>query len=133
MKFEVQGKEYDLTLNFDAIVELNKKYDGGVNEIVGHCLQGDVELFKDSIYFGLFHTEKGFTRKDIDAEIKRLFAEEALTQEYIENTLREVIEENFFYKAKVRQQKKRLKKQMVAKNPEFEEIANEMYGLTTEE
>lgn len=133
MRFEVKGNEYELKLSFEAVVELNKKYEGGVNEIVGHCLQGDVELFKDSLYFGLLHTEKGFTRKDIDEEIKRLFAAEALTQEYIENTLREVIEENFFYKAKVLQQKKRLKKQMVAKNPEYEEMANEMYGLTTEE
>lgn len=133
MRFEVKGNEHELKLGFEAVVELNKKYDGGVTEIVGRCLSGDIELFKDAIYFGLFHTEKGFTRKDIDEEIKRLFAEEALTQEYIENTLREVIEENFFYTVKVLQQKKRLKKQMVAKNPEFEEMANEMYGLTKED
>ncbi|MCU5717542.1 tail assembly chaperone [Bacillus cereus] len=133
MRFEIKGNEYELKLGFEAVVELNKKYEGGVTEIVGRCLSGDIELFKDAIYFGLFHTEKGFTRKDIDEEIKRLFAEEALTQEYIESTLREVIEENFFYKTKVLQQKKRLKKQMVAKNPEFEEMANEMYGLTTED
>ncbi|PEC22787.1 tail assembly chaperone [Bacillus cereus] len=133
MRFEVKGNEYELKLGFEAVVELNKKYEGGVTEIVGRCLSGDIELFKDAIYFGLFHTEKGFTRKDIDEEIKRLFAEEALTQEYIENTLREVIEENFFYTTKVLQQKKRLKKQMVAKNPEFEEMANEMYGLTMED
>lgn len=133
MRFEVKGNEYELKLGFEAVVELNKKYEGGVTEIVGRCLSGDIELFKDAIYFGLFHTEKGFTRKDIDEEIKRLFAEEALTQEYIESTLREVIEENFFYKTKVLQQKKRLKKQMVAKNPEFEEMANEMYGLTKED
>ncbi|MEM5606522.1 tail assembly chaperone [Bacillus cereus] len=100
MRFEVKGKEYDLMLNFDTIFQLNKKYEGGVNDIVARCLNGDVDLFMDSVYFGLFHTGEGFTRKDIDAEIQRLFVEEVLTQEYIENTLVEVVEENFSTKRK---------------------------------
>ncbi|KAA1803584.1 hypothetical protein FXB61_005698 [Bacillus cereus] len=132
MRFEIEGKEYELKLTYKSIAELNKKYEGGANQVIAACLQGDLDLFEDAVYFGLMHTEEGFTRAKVTVAIEKLFVEEKITQQYIEDVLNEVVADNFFYKAKTKQYKNRMKKQLLAKNPDFKEIAEEMYGTDDE-
>ncbi|MED1612573.1 tail assembly chaperone, partial [Bacillus paranthracis] len=40
MRFEIEGKEYELKLTYKSIAELNKKYEGGANQVIAACLQG---------------------------------------------------------------------------------------------
>ncbi len=95
MRFEIEGKEYELKLTYKSIAELNKKYEGGANQVIAACLQGDLELFEDAVYFGLMHTEEGFTRAKVTAAIEKLFVEEKISQQYIEDVLNEVVADNF--------------------------------------
>lgn len=129
MRFEINGKEHELKLTYKTIAELNKKYKGGAQEVIGACLQGDLEMFEDAIYFGLMHTGEGITREKVVAEIEKQFEAEKISQEFIDNVLNEVVADNFFYRAKTKQMKAKMKKQMVAKNPELKEMADEMFGL----
>ena len=69
---------------------------------------------------------------EVTDAIEKLFVEEKISQQYIEDVLNEVVADNFFYKAKTKQYKARMKKQLLAKNPEFKEIAEEMYGTDDE-
>ncbi|PEU05227.1 hypothetical protein CN527_02485 [Bacillus cereus] len=132
MRFEIKGKEHELKLTYKTIAELNKKYKGGSQEVIGACLQGDLEMFEDAVYFGLMHTGEGITREQVVAEIEEQFGEEKISQEFIDGVLNEVVADNFFYKATTKKLKARMKKQLVAKNPELKEMAEEMYGTDEE-
>lgn len=132
MRFEIKGKEHELKLTYKTIAELNKKYKGGAQEVIGACLQGDLDMFEDAIYFGLMHTGEGITREQVVAEIEKQFEAEKISQEFIDNVLNEVVADNFFYKATTKKLKARMKKQLVAKNPELKEMADEMYGTDDE-
>lgn len=133
MRFEINGKEHELKLTYGSISELNKKYPGGAQEVVGACIQGNLEMFEDAIYFGLMHTGEGVTREKVVEEITNKFEQEKISQQYIEDVLHEVIADNFFYRAKTKQLKAKMKKQLVAKNPELKEMADEMFGMDEEQ
>ncbi|MDQ7234126.1 tail assembly chaperone [Bacillus pacificus] len=134
MRFEIDKKEYELKLTFGNIYELNKKYEGGSNEVVMACMQGDLELFVDAIYFGLMHTKEGFTREKVMENIEKQFEEGKISQEFIEELLNEVVAESTFYQKTTKKLRKQMKKQYLAKNPEaaenpeMMEMVEEMFG-----
>lgn len=134
MRFEIDKKEYELKLTFGNIYELNKKYEGGSNEVVMACMQGDLELFVDAIYFGLMHTKEGFTRDKVMENIEKQFEEGKISQEFIEELLNEVVAESTFYQKTTKKLRKQMKKQYLAKNPEaaenpeMMEMVEEMFG-----
>lgn len=138
MRFEIDKKEYELKLTFGNIYELNKKYEGGSNEVVMACMQGDLELFVDAIYFGLMHTKEGFTRDKVMENIEKQFEEGKISQEFIEELLNEVVAESTFYQKTTKKLRKQMKKQYLAKNPEaaenpeMMEIVEEMFGKIEE-
>ncbi|WCS66561.1 lamT-like tail assembly chaperone [Bacillus phage 0105phi7-2] len=96
MRFEIEGKEHELKLTYKSIAELNKKYKGGAQEVIGSCLQGDLEMFEDAVYFGLMHTDEGITREQVVTEIVKQFEAEKISQEFIDKVLNEVVADNFF-------------------------------------
>ncbi|MGE6504511.1 hypothetical protein COF76_22990 [Bacillus wiedmannii] len=138
MRFEIDKKEYELKLTFGNIYELNKKYEGGSNEVVMACMQGDLELFVDAIYFGLMHTKEGFTRDKVMDNIEKQFEEGKISQEFIEELLNEVVAESTFYQKTTKKLRKQMKKQYLAKNPEaaenpeMMEMVEEMFGKVEE-
>ncbi|PER24647.1 hypothetical protein CN490_22840 [Bacillus cereus] len=138
MRFEIDKKEYELKLTFGNIYELNKKYEGGSNEVVMACMQGDLELFVDAIYFGLMHTKEGFTRDKVMENIEKQFEEGKISQEFIEELLNEVVAESTFYQKTTKKLRKQMKKQYLAKNPEaaenpeMMEMIEEMFGKVEE-
>lgn len=138
MRFEIDKKEYELKLTFGNIYELNKKYEGGSNEVVMACMQGDLELFVDAIYFGLMHTKEGFTREKVMENIEKQFEEGKISQEFIEELLNEVVAESTFYQKTTKKLRKQMKKQYLAKNPEaaenteLMEMVEEMFGKVEE-
>ncbi|OKA19931.1 tail assembly chaperone [Bacillus cereus] len=138
MRFEIDKKEYELKLTFGNIYELNKKYEGGSNEVVMACMQGDLELFVDAIYFGLMHTKEGFTREKVMENIEKKFEEGKISQEFIEELLNEVVAESTFYQKTTKKLRKQMKKQYLAKNPEaaenpeMMEMVEEMFGKVEE-
>lgn len=138
MRFEIDKKEYELKLTFGNIYELNKKYEGGSNEVVMACMQGDLELFVDAIYFGLMHTKEGFTRDKVMENIEKQFEEGKISQEFIEELLNEVVAESTFYQKTTKKLRKQMKKQYLAKNPEVAEnpemmeMVEEMFGKVEE-
>ncbi|MGZ7151880.1 DUF6096 family protein [Bacillus sp. BC08] len=138
MRFEIDKKEYELKLTFGNIYELNKKYEGGSNEVVMACMQGDLELFVDAIYFGLMHAKEGFTRDKVMENIEKQFEEGKISQEFIEELLNEVVAESTFYQKTTKKLRKQMKKQYLAKNPEaaenpeMMEMVEEMFGKVEE-
>lgn len=138
MRFEIDKKEYELKLTFGNIYELNKKYEGGSNEVVMACMQGDLEMFVDAIYFGLMHTKEGFTRDKVMENIEKQFEEGKISQEFIEELLNEVVAESTFYQKTTKKLRKQMKKQYLAKNPEaaenpeMMEMVEEMFGKVEE-
>lgn len=138
MRFEIDKKEYELKLTFGNIYELNKKYEGGSNEVVMACMQGDLELFVDAIYFGLMHTKEGFTRDKVMENIEKQFEEGKISQEFIEELLNEVVAESTFYQKTTKKLRKQMTKQYLAKNPEaaenpeMMEMVEEMFGKVEE-
>lgn len=138
MRFEIDKKEYELKLTFGNIYELNKKYEGGSNEVVMACMQGDLELFVDAIYFGLMHTKEGFTRNKVMENIEKQFEEGKISQEFIEELLNEVVAESTFYQKTTKKLRTQMKKQYLAKNPEaaenpeMMEMVEEMFGKVEE-
>jgi hypothetical protein len=99
-KFEMNGKEYEVKLDFKAVSDINKKYDSALS-FVGEVMQGNFDAFIDVIYFGLYHTGEGFTRKQIEKEIQQKFENEELDLDYILVTGNEVVTDNFFFRKTV--------------------------------
>lgn len=139
MRFEIDGKEYDLKLTFGNIYELNKKYEGGSDAVIMACMQGDLELFVDAVYFGLMHTKQGFTREKVMENIEKQFEAGKISQEFIEELLNEVVAESSFYQNTTKKRRKQMKKQYLAKhpeaaeNPEMQEMLEDMFGKDEEQ
>lgn len=102
------------------------------------CMQGDLELFVDAIYFGLMHTKEGFTRDKVIENIEKQFEEGKISQEFIEALLNEVVAESTFYQKTTKKLRQQMKKQYLAKNPEaaenpeMMEMVEEMFGKVEE-
>lgn len=128
MRFEIKGKEHELKLTYGAIAEINKKYKGGANEVVSLALLGDLPIFEDAIYFGLLHTEQGFTKKDIQEALEEAFEKGLISQEYIKSVLKEVITDHFFFKKTAEDMRAEMKAKMLKENPDGEEMFTKMFN-----
>lgn len=126
MYFEIEGKEHELKLTYKAIQEINKKYKGGAQEVVSVAMLGDLEIFEDAIYFGLLHTEQGFTREKIQEALEKLMEKEILTQEYIKSVIKEVITDHFFYKATAQKMKVKMLQKVEKENPDSKEMMEDL-------
>lgn len=126
MFFEIEGKEYELKLTYKAISEINKKYKGGAQEIVSVAMLGDLEIFEDAIYYGLLHTEQGFTREKIQVALEKLMEKQVLTQEYIKKVIQEVITDHFFYQATAQKMKAKMLQKVEKENPDSKEMMEDL-------
>lgn len=99
-KYELNGTEFDLKLDFQAVSEINKKYDSAL-AFVGDVMQGDFDAFIDVIYYGLFSTGKGFSYKQVKKDVQEKFEAEQLDLDYILKTGNEVVADNFFFRKTV--------------------------------
>lgn len=116
--FEIDGQEYDVKLNIEAINKINKKHDSALS-FVGEVMQGNLDVFIDVIHFGLLHTGKGFTRKQVQEEFEKKFANEEIDLDYILVTGNEVVTDNFFFRKTVNK--------MMASDPEMKKQADLIY------
>lgn len=108
--FEVDGKEYELKMNFKAIKHLNSLYSGGAMDVIGKAFLQDLELFTRVIHAALLHTKENFSYKKIEEEIEAKFDEEKLSTDYITEVLNAMVVEHFFYRQMVNKIKKADKK-----------------------
>lgn len=96
--FEIDGKEYELKLTYKSIKYLNNQFEGGSYELIGMAMSGDFDTFPKIVLAGLFHTDKGFTLKDVEDAIEELIDKEALSMEDVAKISDEVVTQSFFYK-----------------------------------
>lgn len=96
--FEIQGKEYELKLNFKAVKYLNGLYQGGAYELIAKAIMGDLDTFVHIVYAGLLHTEKNFSLKDVEKAIEELFEAQKLDQDAVTKICNAVVTDSFFYK-----------------------------------
>src|SRR5690625_1020796 len=111
--FEIDGKEYELKITFEAVKRLNNAFEGGSYELIGKAISGDFEAFPTIIHAALLHTGENFSKKKIDETIEKQFENEAITFEAIQRLTNEVVTESFFYKptvAKLMKQNPEMKK-----------------------
>lgn len=99
--FEINGKEYDLKLDYTGVKYLNKHVEGGAMSVVGEAMQGDPDLFPHILAASLRHTGENFTLKDIEKAIDIAVEEERLDLLGILRISNEVVADNFFYRALV--------------------------------
>ncbi len=118
--FEVDGKEYELKLNYKAIQYLNKTQEGGSYGLIGKAIQGDFETFPHIVHAGLFHTDEKIPLKKVEAEIEKLISEEKLSLEDIMRICDEVVTQSFFYRATVQK--------MIKQNPELGKALEQLRG-----
>lgn len=113
--FEINGKEYELRLEYEGIARLNNafKQEGGSFGVIGKAISGDLEAFPTIVHAALLHTGEGFKQKQVAEEIMRLISEQKLSLEEIHKLSNEIVTENFFYKptaAKLMKQNPDMKK-----------------------
>src|SRR5690625_122562 len=99
--FEIDGKEYELKITFEAVKRLNKAFEGGSYELIGRAIAGDFDAFPIIIHAGLLHTGENFSKKQVDEAIEELFESEKLTFEDVQKLTNTVVTESFFYKPTV--------------------------------
>jgi len=100
-RFEINGEEHELKITLDSVKYLNSLYEGGAFMFIQKAISGDIDTFISIIYAGLFHTGKGFKRKDIEKVIEEGIANEKIDLDYINRTSYGVVAESFFYKKTV--------------------------------
>lgn len=96
--FEIDGKQYELKLNFKAVKYLNGLHQGGAYELIAKAIMGDLDTFVHIVYAGLLHTEKNFRLKDVENAIEELFEEQKLDQDAVTKICNAVVTDSFFYK-----------------------------------
>ncbi|MFS0786063.1 tail assembly chaperone [Shouchella sp. 1P09AA] len=106
----LQGKEYELKLTMESVKYLNRVIQGGPMGIIGKAMMGDLEAFPQIVHAGLFHCEKEFSLKDVEAEIEQAMMNEQLDSDVIYKISNKVVTESFFFRNQA--------KKLVADNPE---------------
>lgn len=96
--FEVNDEVYEVKLTFESIKYLNGKDEGGAFAFIQKALSGDLDTYVDIIFAGLFHTEKGFTRKDIEKAVEEGIINEQIDLAEVNSTCYGIVSESFFYK-----------------------------------
>lgn len=100
-RFEIKGEEHELKITLESVKYLNKLHDGGAFALIQHAISGDIDTFMAIVYSGLFHTGKGFTKKDVEKSIEQGIADEEIDLDYINRTSYGVVAESFFFKKTV--------------------------------
>lgn len=100
-RFEIKGKEYELKLNLNSVKYLNGLHDGGGFMLVQKAFTGDIDTFVAIVHAGLFHTEEGFTKEEIEKEIDEKISNEKLDLDEINRISYSTVAESFFYKKTV--------------------------------
>lgn len=118
--FEINGKEYELKLTYQAIKRLNNAFEGGSYEVIGKAIQGDFEAFPIIVHAALLHTGENFAFKTIEAEIEKLIDAEKLSMEDITKVCDEVVTQSFFYRPTV--------DKMMKANPEMKQALEQLRG-----
>ncbi len=95
--FEIDGKEYELKLNYEAVKRLSNLYEGGVYELIGRSIAGDFELYSIVVHASLFHTGENFTLAQVEKEIENLFNAGNFDFDVAAKTLDEVVTQSFFF------------------------------------
>lgn len=113
--FEIKGEEHELKLDLRSVKYLNGLYDGGAFMLIQKAISGDIDTFIDIVHAGLFHTKKGFKRKDIEEAIDKGIEEERIDLSYVNKVSYGVVAESFFYEStvnKIFQNDKKAKEQI---------------------
>lgn len=122
-RFEVEGKEYELKLNFKAVRHLEGLYEGGSLGFVGTAMTGSLDVFANVIHASLFHTGENFSKGVVESAIEKAFDEGKIDLSYVFEIINEVVLESFFFAKVVTNMK--------AKEPELFKQLNDL--LTTTE
>lgn len=99
--FEINGKEYELKINYAAVKRLNNVHEGGAFELIGKAMQGDFDTFPHIVHASLLHTGESFTLQNIEDAIGELIENERLSFDDIMRISNEVITQSFFYRPTV--------------------------------
>lgn len=100
-RFEINGEEHELKITLDSVKYLNGLYDGGAFMLIQKAISGDIDTFMAIVYAGLFHTEKGFKKKDVEKAVEDGIANEKIDLDYINRVSYGVVADSFFYKKTV--------------------------------
>jgi len=100
-KFQIKGKEHELKLTFSAIKTLNGSSDGGVYQLIGKALMGDIELYGQVVHAGLLHTGEGYSMIDVEEAIDAAFERGDVNMDVVNDTIQRGVLENPFYKSTV--------------------------------
>jgi len=100
-RFEINGEEFELKLTLNSVKYLNELYEGGAFTLIQKAISGDIDTFISIIHAGLFHTEKGFRRSDIEKAVEDGISDEKIDLDFINRTSYGVVAESFFYKKTV--------------------------------
>lgn len=96
--FEINGKEHTLKLNLESVKHLNKLHEGGAFPLIQKALSGDIDTYIEIVFAGLFHTNQGYSRNDVENAVDALITEEKLDLAEINRTMYSVMADSFFYK-----------------------------------
>ena len=96
--FEINGNEYELKLNYEAIKLLNNAYKGGSMELIGQVLSSNIEVFPVIIHAGLLHTGENISKQQIEEELSNKINNQKLSLEDLRQLGGELVTENFFFK-----------------------------------
>jgi len=118
--FEVNGKEHELKITYEAVKRLNKAFEGGTFEVIGKALSGDFEAFPIIVHAALLHTGENISLKDVETAIEQAFENESISQEDILRISNEVVTESFFFKPTV--------EKMMKQNPEMRKAYEQVLG-----
>lgn len=99
--FEINGKEHELKLTLNSVKYLNGLNQGGAFSLIQKVMTGDIDTFVDVVFAGLFHTEKGYKKKDVEKAVEEAIVDEKLDLDTINRTSYGVVADSFFYKATV--------------------------------
>ena len=118
--FEVNGKEHELKITYEAVKRLNKAFEGGTFEVIGKALSGDFEAFPIIVHAALLHTGENISLKDVETAIEQAIENESISQEDILRISNEVATESFFFKPTV--------EKMMKQNPEMRKAYEQVLG-----
>ncbi len=75
-KFNIEGKEYELKLGYEAIKYLDGLYEGGSLTLIGNAMAGKFDTVTHVIYAGLLHTGKKFSLKTVEKALEKSILED---------------------------------------------------------
>ncbi len=118
--FEINGKEYELKLTYQAIKLLNNAIEGGSYGIVGKAIAGDFDAFPNIVHAALIHTGENFSLKTVESEIEKKIDGNKLSMDDVAKICDEVVTQSFFFAKTV--------KKLMDKNPEMKEALEQLRG-----